>query len=391
MLLLRTFQKLDRKEFGYFFLRLCKAAGTSIEEMATACTQSISDRSSQELSGGGSFVLHEESISFPGAKSSNFSMSSQIRGWDKMQQLFDLLDLDNSGSLDRNENTACVKAFRRRVVDTKVSLADCLELLEDICPENNASFDRNEFAVFISRFSLVTGVPLEELNGFLVNLAQQVAEAHEKNVQVQRHQAGADTEEYNVAFKHLPELFSTFDTDESGSLDRAELMQVMQRLILVESLTVTQGEILDIFAEVDDGNEELDIREFSCFLLKFSELSMLPLDEIVGLLMNEALAYQQEVLEKTEKAASPVKPNPLGMVGKLVRNSFSGVHSVKSVDEDEASRQSREEELCGFLPFGASKEEDEEDSVGGVKGGVQIEYEDSIEDKKPGYSTPSWP
>ena len=139
----------------------------------------------------------------------------------------------------------------------------------------------------------VTGVPLEELNGFLVNLALQVAEAHEKNVQVQRHQAGADTEEYNVAFKHLPELFSTFDTDESASLDRSELMQVMQRLILVESLTITQGEIMDIFAEVDDGNEELDIREFSCFLLKFSEVSMLPLDEIVGLLMNECLTLTE--------------------------------------------------------------------------------------------------
>ena len=118
---------------------------------------------------------------------------------------------------------------------------------------------------------------------------------------------------------------------------------------------------------------------------------MLPLDEIVGLLMNEALAYQQEVLEKTEKAGSLVKANPLGMVGKLVRNSFSGVHSAKSVDEDEASRQSREEELCGFLPFGASAEEDGEDSVSCGEGGVQIEYEDNIEDKKPVYSTPSWP
>ena len=368
---------------------MCKAAGTSLEEMASACTKSASDRSSQELTGGESFVLHEESISIPGAKSSNFNMSSQIRGWDQMHTLFDLLDLDNSGCLDRNEITACIKAFRRKVVDVKISLTECLELLDDICPEEDDSLDRNEFAVFMSRFSLVTGVPLDELTGFLLNLAEKVAEAHEKDVQVQRHQAGADTEEYNVAFRCLPELFSTFDTDGSGALDKTELMHVMHRLILVESLTVTQGEIMDIFAEVDDGNQELDIREFSCFLLKFSEISMLPLDEIVGLLMNEALEYQQEMLEKTEKAASQVKPNPLGIVGKFVRNSFSS-HSAKSVDEDEASRQSKEEELCGFLPFGASAEEDEEECEG-EGGGVQIEYEPEIEDKKPAYSKPSWP
>ena len=328
-------------------------------------------------------------MSIPGTKSSHFNMSSQIRGWDQMHNLFDLLDLDNSGCLDRNEIAACVKAFRRKVVDVKVSLAECLELLDDICPEDDDSLDRNEFAVFMSRFSLVTGVHLDELTGFLLKLAEKVSEAHEKNVQVQRHQAGTDTEEYNVAFTHLPELFSTFDTDDSGALDRKELMQVMHRLILVESLTVTQGEIMDIFAEVDDGNAELDIREFSCFLLKFSEISMLPLDEIVGLLMNEPLEYQQEMLEKTEKAASQVKPNPLGIVGKFVRNSFSS-HSAKSVDEDEASRQSKEEELCGFLPFGASAEECGEECEG-EEGGVQIEYEPEIEDKKPAYSTPSWP
>ena len=115
---------------------------------------------------------------------------------------------------------------------------------------------------------------------------------------------------------------------------------------------------------------------------------MLPLDEIVGLLMNEALEYQQEMLEKTEKAASQVKPNPLRIVGKFVRNSFSS-HSAKSADEDEASRQSKEEELCGFLPFGASAEEGEE--CEGEEGGVQVEYEPEIEDKKPAYSAPSWP
>ena len=383
-------KQLDRKEFGYFFLRLCKAAGTSLEEMASACTQSVSDRSSQHLGGGESFVLHEEeSTSIHGAKSSNFNMSSQIRGWDQMHNLFDLLDLDNSGCLDRNEIAACVKAFRRKVVDVKVSLAECLELLDDICPEDDDSLDRNEFAVFMSRFSLVTGVPLDELTGFLLNLAEKVSLAHEKNVQVQRHQAGADTEEYNVAFKHLPELFSTFDTDGSGALDKKELTNVMHRLILVESLTVTQSEVMDIFADVDDGNQELDIREFSCFLLKFSELSMLPLDEIVGLLMNEALEYQQEMLEKAEKTImSQGKPNPLGIVGKFVRNSLSS-HSAKSVDEDEVSRQSKEEELCGFLPFGASAEEGEEDCVG-EEGGVQIEFETKTDNKNPGYSTPSW-
>ena len=329
-------------------------------------------------------------MSIPGTKSSHFNMSSQIRGWDQMHNLFDLLDLDNSGCLDRNEIAACVKAFRRKVVDVKVSLAECLELLDGICPEDDDSLDRNEFAVFMSRFSLVTGVPLDELTGFLLNLAEKVAEAHENNVQVQRHQAGADTEEYNVAFKHLPELFSTFDADGSGALDKSELMHVMHRLILVESLTVTQGENMDIFAEVDDGNQELDIREFSCFLLKFSEISMLPLDEIVGLLMNEALEYQQEMLEKTEKAASQVKPNPLGIVGKFVRNSISSTHSAKSAEEDEASRQSKEEELCGFLPFGASEEEGDEECAG-EEGGVRIEYEAKIEDKDPSYSTPSWP
>lgn len=131
-------------------------------------------------------------------------------------------------------------------------------------------------------------------------------------------------------------------------------------------MTITLQEVLRLFREVDDGDQELDVREFASFVMKFNELSGLSLDELVILLMNHAREFQQEELNRSFRSREGNRRhNPLEDVVDMMRSFSSFVVGP-----------TKEERLCHYLPFNASLtfESDEER-------GIEPDYAESESDE----------
>lgn len=164
----------------------------------------------------------------------------------------------------------------------------------------------------------------------------------------------------------------------SGSLDRSEIITVCQRLIEEETLTITFQEVIRLFREVDDGDQELDVREFASFVMKFTELSGLSLDELVILLMNHAREFQQEELNRSFRSKeSNRRHNPLEDVIDMMR-SFSNF----------VVGPTKEERLCHYLPFNASWTLDSDEERGIEPDYVESESDESTHASSTAISKP---
>lgn len=101
----------------------------------------------------------------------------------------------------------------------------------------------------------------------------------------------------------LPMLFDTLDTDGSGYIDRYELTSSMSRLINEGSLSVAMDWIYAIMEEVDlDDDEQLDRREFGCFLARVAAAGGASLDTITRALMRQREADAMKRLERLTKS-----------------------------------------------------------------------------------------
>ena len=119
----------DRKAFGHFFFHLSKAAGMPLEELAAVCSSSLL---SENIPDHKSCPLQtSHTLDFD----TSSDLSSKVEGWGGMQDLFDIIDADNNGRVDRDEIAINVRDFCQ-ASDLKLSTPDCLELLDDIyCDE----------------------------------------------------------------------------------------------------------------------------------------------------------------------------------------------------------------------------------------------------------------
>lgn len=216
-------QILDRQAFGYFFFKLSKAANMSLEELAEICSFSIlGDRRDHTTSQG---LDNSSRIDF--SVSSN--LSTEIKGFDEMHLLFDLIDLNNDGALQADEITYAIEPlFDRISLSTSTSDAkllvgkqECMGLMHDISDDNVRrlntppnGLNRRGFGIFLSRLSLVLGLSLEFIITSLLEDAKLRYAEHDEDVKGFRQQNGMETEEYRVAFKHISELFDLWDADD---------------------------------------------------------------------------------------------------------------------------------------------------------------------------------
>ena len=131
-------------------------------------------------------------------------------------------------------------------------------------------------------------------------------------------------------------------------------------------MTITFQEVLRLFCEVDDGDQEFDVREFASLVLKFTELSGLSLSELVILLMNYAREFQQEELSRSFRSREGNRRhNPLEDVVDMMRSFSSFVVGP-----------TKEERLCHYLPFNASSTCDSDEERG-----IEPDYVESTSDE----------
>ena len=228
-------QILDRKAFGYFFFKLSKAANMPLEELAEICSHSIlGDRRDHTTSQGPDFSSY---IDF--SVSSN--LSTEIKGFDDMHLLFDLIDLNNDGTLQADEISYAIEPLFDRISlstsasDAKIGQQECMELMHDISDDNGRrlntpsnGLNRSGFGIYLSRISLVLGLSLEFITASLLEDAQLRHAEHDEDVKEFRQKNGMETEEYRVAFKHISELFDLWDADDRYVRE--------QTLLLIDSM-----------------------------------------------------------------------------------------------------------------------------------------------------------
>lgn len=215
-------QILDRQAFGWFFFKLSKAANMPLEELAEICSHSIlGDRRDHTISQGPDDSSH---IDF--SVSSN--LSTEIKGFDEMHLLFDLIDLNNDGTLQADEISYAIEPLFDRISlstsapDAKIGQQECMELMHDISGDATSNgLTRSGFGIFLSRLSLVLGLSLEFITASLLEDAQLRHAEYDEDIKELRQKNGMETEEYRVAFKHISELFDLWDADDRYAGDHS--------------------------------------------------------------------------------------------------------------------------------------------------------------------------
>ena len=158
-----------------------------------------------------------------------------------MHLLFDLIDLNNDGTLQADEISYAIEPLFDRISlstsasDAKIGQQECMELMHDISDDNGRrlntpsnGLNRSGFGIYLSRISLVLGLSLEFITASLLEDAQLRHAEHDEDVKEFRQKNGMETEEYRVAFKHISELFDLWDADDRYVRE--------QTLLLIDSM-----------------------------------------------------------------------------------------------------------------------------------------------------------
>ena len=89
-----------------------------------------------------------------------------------------------------------------------------------------------------------------------------------------------------IGWSLLPRLFEIWDFDESGFIDRKELLFGIKEYCTVKNITYNEQKLFVIMDEVDTNHDnQLDMHEFSLFLFKFVELVGSPFDDVIYYLL----------------------------------------------------------------------------------------------------------
>jgi hypothetical protein len=120
-----------------------------------------------------------------------------------------------------------------------------------------------------------------------------------------------------IGWSMMPRLFEIWDFDESGYIDRDELLFGVNEYCVRNNVTVPNKVLIEMMDEVDTNHDhQLDIHEFSVFLHKFVDFVGCPLDDATYFLL-EILDSQRSA----GKLACSKKTNFLSLVH-LMKNAF---------------------------------------------------------------------
>ena len=248
--------ELDRKEFGKFLFHLARALNMPLDQMAER--------------------LVESSLYFDGGSDYHAPLES---GEDIVSALFAKYDESGDGVISRHELSVAMRKIVSQDDDDDLhcgtsSSSKSLKSLTypevmEIFDQNDANGDGDlgpdEFARFVSSFSLAYGIPMAELVSILMKEADS---AHDTDLALE-------------GWKMMPQLFRIFDTDHDGSIHRKELVEHMGMLVQELGLNMTLADIWSIFDSVDsDDSHDLDRHEFGYFLSAFAKQGNVTVEEV---------------------------------------------------------------------------------------------------------------
>eukprot|EP00887_Chlorella_sp_A99_P008156 scaffold12.g8156.t1 len=148
---------------------------------------------------------------------------SQEHSLDQLRQAFAQFDLDGSGTIDKTELKAVLKALGHPV--TPVELDDLLKRMDT---DGSGTIDFQEFATVL-------------------------ANRHEE-------------EEAEGEIEDMMNVFMSFDADGSGNLSRDEL----QRALKILGVQLSAEEVALLTTEIDQNNDgEVSYEEFMSYLMQF--------------------------------------------------------------------------------------------------------------------------
>lgn len=153
-----------------------------------------------------------------------------------MPFLFDILDVDNLGTLDRAEVIlGCVRKIRDRGLPiTEQHVKDIEQFMAESDVNGDNHLDRSEFGTFLLRLASLMGMSLESVATSLID----------------------DTQHFKtLGWDLVPILSHQFDADESGTISRHEISIALRSF----DINATFSQLMSMMAEVDRNNDsELD-------------------------------------------------------------------------------------------------------------------------------------
>ena len=250
--------ELDRKEFGKFLFHLARALNIPLDQMAES--------------------LVESSLYFD--RGSDHHVPLDL-GEDIASALFAKYDESGDGVISRHELSVAMRKIVSQDDDDDDGLhygtsssskslkslryADIMDLYDQNDANGDGDLGPNEFASFVSSFSLAYGIPIAELVSILM---KETDSAHNMDLALE-------------GWKMMPQLFRLFDTDHDGSIHRKELVEHMGILVQELGLTLTLADIWSIFDSVDsDDSHDLDRHEFGYFLSAFAKQANVTVEEV---------------------------------------------------------------------------------------------------------------
>jgi Ca2+-binding EF-hand superfamily protein len=277
--------RLDLMEFGAWLGRFSLACGVPLQELVEQFLAESSD--------------HEDTAQDATAsKRSLRKEEGMAKGWQQMPLLFDVMDRDNSGTIDRAE---LASSMARLIQDNglKFSVQECHDIFSDVDLNRDNVLDRREFGCFLSRFSAEADITLDEVTYYLQKQSEEQAEPSQERTSM-------DVNALETGWSNMPKLFAMWDKDGDGLLNREEIaMGINQwRNTHRDECKISLAECLMLMDEVDvDGNRALDKMEFGAFLARFSLATGVQLDKLVAFFLSQ---YREDAAETHARRVAAV-------------------------------------------------------------------------------------
>lgn len=151
---------ISRREFGFFLSKFAVKAAVSLDEvtfylMAEKKRAARRRKSQQE------------------APDSIVNIHNDANGWSQCDRLFRLMDINDDGVLQKNELWTIINRVRCSSSKVRIQSLECLKILDNISKGNASNgpeqeLNPREFAAFIARLALATGLNLEELTTLMM-------------------------------------------------------------------------------------------------------------------------------------------------------------------------------------------------------------------------------
>jgi len=236
----------------------------------------------------------------------------------RMEALFQLFDLDGSGSVDFQEVALGIYHFTNDMEESVQTALSCMLLFDQ---NESRSLNYEEFAQLMMNIAGASGQKFDAIADQLT-----LAMVQDENVAVEDIAALSVADEiYNAAldeaenekdviqamnaleFGKLHKLFDLWDTDHDGFVSFEELVVGMRRFKSKKAIEDTVQNAAIIMLQNDaDGDQKLDRLEFAVSIVKYAKSVEADLHDLVDFMVVSSVLTDDDEFEKAYiKAISP--------------------------------------------------------------------------------------